>query len=266
MEQRLEISKYSLFIKEEGAGTPILMLHSYWGNHRLFDNLANSLKVKHHVIRIDMPGHGKSGAPPVDYHFEPFAYILHELIVKLNIHQKIIVIGHSMGGYAAMAFAAKYPELIEKLVLMHSPVQQADEPSIKLRNREALLIENGKKELLLQATIQSNFAPGNSDIFPNAVLELYQSASQVTQIGALRSIAAMNTRSSQLQFLQKSPFPILIVVGDHDKVYDAAGQLKDAMTMSKAEILRLTESGHCGFLEEEDKVLDRLSEFLKVKN
>lgn len=266
MEQRLEISNYSLFIKEEGAGTPILMLHSYWGNHRLFDNLANSLKVKHHVIRIDMPGHGKSGAPPTDYHFDSFADVLHQVKGKLNIHQKIIVIGHSMGGYAAMAFASKFPHLIEKLILMHSPVQQADEPSIKLRNREALLIENGKKELLLQATIPSNFAPGNSDRFPNAILELYQSASQVSEIGALRSIKAMNSRSSHLQFLQKSPFPILIIVGEQDKVYDAAGQLKDALTISKAEILRLTESGHCGFLEEEDKVLDRISEFLKVEN
>lgn len=266
MEQRLEFSEYSLFIKEEGTGSPILMLHSYWGNHHLFDNLANSLKVKHHVIRIDMPGHGKSGAPPEDYHFDSFANILHQVVVKLNIHQKIIVIGHSMGGYAALAFATKYPELIEKLVLMHSPVQQADEPSIKLRNREAMLIEKGKKELLLQATIPSNFAPGNSDRFPNAVLELYQSASQVNEIGALRSIKAMNTRSSYLQFLQRSPFHILIIVGEHDKVYDAAGQLKDALTMPKAKILRLTESGHLGFLEEEDNVLDGLNEFLKVKN
>lgn len=266
MEQRLEISKYSLFIKEEGSGTPILMLHSYWGNQCLFDSLANFLKVKHRVIRIDMPGHGKSDAPPADYHFDSFAAMLHELIVKLNIHQKIVVIGHSMGGYAAMAFAAKYPELIEKLVLMHSPVQHADEQSINLRNRESKLIEKGKKELLLQVTISSNFAPGNSERLPNVVHELHQSASQVTQIGALRSIVAMNTRSNYLQFLRRAPFPILIVIGEHDKVYDAAGQLKDALTMPKAEILWLKESGHLGFLEEEDKVLDRLNKFLKVEN
>jgi pimeloyl-ACP methyl ester carboxylesterase len=266
MEERIEINEFTLFVKSEGTGTPILMLHSYWGNQSLFDSLANFLKVTHRIIRIDLPGHGLSSVPPTNYHFDTFSPILHELILKLNIHQKIIVLGHSMGGYAAMAFAAKFPDLIEKLILMHSPVQQADEPSIKLRNREAMLIEKGKKELLLQATISSNFAPENSDRFPNVVHALYQSASQVSQLGALQSIIAMNTRSNYLNFLQTSPFPIFIMIGEQDMVYDSADQLKDALTIPKAKTLWLKESGHLGFFEEENKVFEGLNEFLEVEN
>jgi len=263
MEQLFEFNGYQIFTKVEGEGRPVLLLHSYWGSHILFDHLASVLSAGLKVIRIDLPGHGKSGIPPLDYSFEKFAAILNELLNRLGVGEKVSIIGHSMGGYMAMAFAAKYPKRMTSLVLMHSPTKEADIKSIKLRGREGRLLQKGKKELLLQLTIPSNFAPENLDSMGNVLALMNQTSDQVTVDGALRSICAINQRKNYLGELQTAYFPILIVIGRSDNVYPAEEQLDDAQLISNAEVLMLDHSGHLGFLEEEELVVEKLSAFLE---
>lgn len=266
MEQIFEFGNYSIFTKNEGHGPPLLLLHSYWGGQILFDKMAFDFSKTRNLIRIDLPGHGKSGPPPADYSFESFATVLNELLIRLKITEKISIVGHSMGGYAALAFVRKYPERIASLVIMHAPVKEAEMKSVKLRNREAQLIKKGRKDLLLQLTIPSNFAPGNSEMMVNELRLLYNTANQVTIEGALGSIRAMNHRANNLEVLKKRCYPILIIVGKYDKVYSAEGQVEDANQIPGAEVLLLEHSGHLGFLEEEEIVLARLKSFLAVES
>jgi len=162
-----------------------------------------------------------------------------------------------------MAYAAKYPEKIGSLILMHSPLRQADIQSIKQREREAKFLMKGKKDLLLQVTISSNFAPGNSEIMVEELRALNQSASEVTLEGALGAIHAINNRMDAIPMLQKTDYPVLIIIGKYDKVYRAEEQLSDASLIPKAEILFLEHSGHLGFWEEEEVVFQRLGKFLE---
>lgn len=263
MEQVIEVIDCHIFTKVEGEGRPLLLLHSYWGSHILFDRLATVLSAKMKVIRIDLPGHGKSGMPPINYTFEQFSVILNQLLIRLDIREKVSIIGHSMGGYVALAFAAKYPERIASLVLMHSPTTSADIKSIKLREREGRLLQKGKKELLLQVTIPSNIAPENIGIMGDAIALINHTSDQVTTEGALRSIYAINHRGNYLTVLQNAQYPILIVIGKYDNVYNANDQLEDASQIPKAEVLMLNQSGHLGFLEEEKLVLKKLEMFLE---
>lgn len=262
-EQLFELSGYRLFTKVEGEGSPILLLHSYWGSHVLFDRLANFLSTKMMVIRIDLPGHGKSGTPPLDYTFDQFATVLNELLLLLNVTGKLSIIGHSMGGYVALAFAAKFPKRMASLVLMHSPTRAADEQSIKLREREGRLLTKGKRELLLQVTIPSNFAPGNAGIMDDSLFKLIEASNQVTLDGALHSIYAINHRGNSLAALQKANYSILIVIGKYDNVYSAAEQLIDASQIPNAKVLMLNHSGHLGFMEEEEEVMKEIGAFLQ---
>lgn len=261
MEQIIELDNYKIFVKTEGEGPPLLLLHSYWGNLLLFDDLAKAFSKTRKVIRIDLPGHGNSSTPPSGYRFDSFAGILNELLDRLNIEEKVSIIGHSMGGYIAMAYADQFPERIEFLILMHSPIREADNQSIRSRNREASLLLKGKRDLLLQVTIPSNFAPEHKPATERLVALLNQTANQVTIDGAQRSIEAMNHRCNYLKTLQNETFPILIIVGKYDKVYNADDQLDDASKIPRAEVLLLDYSGHMGFMEEPAKVLGSLKQF-----
>ena len=264
MKQIIDIANYKIFVNTEGEGNPILLLHSYWGGEHLFDRLAGVLSKSRKVIRIDLPGHGNSGNPPEGYRFDDFAHVLTALLIHLGISEKAAIIGHSMGGYVALAYVACFPEKIDSLVLMHAPVREADLQSIKLRNREAALLFKGKKELLLQVTIPSNFAPEDHPQKRDWIELLYQTANRVTLKGAFRSIEAMNYRRNYLETLQNSNYPILIIIGKYDKVYPADGQLADGFQIPNAEILLLDHSGHLGFLEEEESVTNKLKEFVNL--
>ena len=262
-EQILYISNYKIYTKVIGNGSPILLLHSYWGNHTLFDHLVERLTQKNKVILVDLPGHGKSGPPPPEYIFEHYALVINELLDHLDILEKISIVGHSMGGYVALAFAAKYPEKLSSLTLMHSHLRQADIQSIKQREREAKFLLKGKRDLLLQVSISSNFAPGNSERLTEELAMLNQSASEVSLEGALGAIHAINNRMNAIPILQKADYPILIIIGRYDKVYRAEEQLSDAKQVPKAEVLLLEHSGHLGFWEEEELVLERLGKFFE---
>ena len=266
MEKITEIVQYKLFTKISGEGTPILMLHSYWGSHRLFENLSQNLSKINKIIRVDFPGHGNSENPPPDFTFEQFADITDELLVRLNISEKIIIIGHSMGGYAAMAYATRFKDKVASLVLFHSPIRKADHQSIKLRNKEGQLLLKGKKALLLQFTIPSNFAPENLGRMTSEIALIRDLALEVTVEGALGAIYAINHRADSIPLLQRSVFPILIFIGLHDKVYKAEEQLEDAALLPNAKVVVLNHSGHLGFLEEEALVIDKISLFLKGLN
>jgi len=263
MEQLFEIEEYKIFTKVEGDGPPLLLIHSYWGSQCLFDHLSEALSAQMKVIRIDLPGHGFSDSPPVDFNFEKFALILNELLFRLDIPGKISLLGHSMGGYAALAFAARFPERISSLVLMHTHAKAADLKSIKLREREGRLLLHGKKDLLLQVMIPSNFAPGNTVNMEKALTLLNLTGNQVTLVGALSSISAINHRCDSMVMLQSAHYPILIIIGKHDKVYRPKEQLDEASQIPNAEVLMLNHSGHLGFLEEEDLVLKRLQSFFE---
>jgi pimeloyl-ACP methyl ester carboxylesterase len=266
MKQILEIEGYRIYTIVEGEGSPLLLLHSYWGSHILFDRLTAVLSATMRVIRIDLPGHGKSGIPPSDYTFEKFAVVLNTLLIRLDVREQVSIIGHSMGGYAAMAFARQYPEKMASLVLMHSPTKAADNQSIKLREREYRLLRKGKKDLLLQVTIPSNFASENLDSMENEISLLFQTSNLITTEGALMSIHAINHRGNSLEVLQNAKYPILIIIGKYDKVYSADDQLAEGAKIPNAEVMLLCHSGHLGFLEEEFLVGNKLLAFLETNS
>lgn len=106
-----------LHSKVVGAGTPLLILHGYFGMGDNWKTHALALsKIGFEVHMIDQRNHGRS------FHSDVFDY---EVLVEDLLHyitakglSKCCVLGHSMGGKTAMLFATQYPELVEKLVVV----------------------------------------------------------------------------------------------------------------------------------------------------
>ena len=255
-------NNFEIFVNVDGEGEPLLLLHSYWGSSELFDSLAEKLATYFKVIRFDFPGHGKSAAPKKDYTFNEFAPTIDYLLTQISIDDKILLVGHSMGGYASMAFAKQFSERVKKLVLMHSPLCDADAKSIKLREREAALLQHGRKEIFLRTILPTNFAPGNETKFENAFDKINKISREVTLEGALAAIHAINLRDDSRQNIKRLNIPKLIIIGKFDKVYDPEDMMKETIELSDTKVLLLNQSGHLGFLEEEKIVVKNLLAFL----
>ena len=264
MEKFIEVSGYKIFTKTEGSGKPLLLLHSLWGNLHIFDNITRNLSQRYKVIRIDFPGHGRSSSPKNDYTFEELAPVINEILTRLGITEKIILFGHSMGGFAALAYAQLYEERIDSLILVQSLIREADAKSIKHRLRQAELIHQNRKNLLLKLSNESNFAEGNADKFPSQFVQLEHISNMVTPEGALAAISAINTRHDSIPFLTRAKFPMLVVIGKKDKIYNSDEQLAECELIPGAEVLVLHNSGHLGFIEEEAIFIERVSAFLDV--
>ncbi len=101
----------------KGDLPPLVLIHGAFANHLAWYSQIKFFSKLTEIYVLDLPGHGKSDKPMIDYTPQFFSNIVKHLIVKENIPKPIIA-GHSLGGIIAQTFAIAYPELVEKLILL----------------------------------------------------------------------------------------------------------------------------------------------------
>lgn len=101
----------------EGQGQPILCLHGITANCRCWDTLAQALTSTHHLFAMDLRGRGQSEKPSkgyaLEYHLQDINCVLDDLDLD-----RVVIMGHSLGAFIGLAFAAEYPERVERLILV----------------------------------------------------------------------------------------------------------------------------------------------------
>lgn len=101
----------------EGAGKPVLCIHGITANCRCWDTLAEALAPDYHVIAMDLRGRGRSDKPPrgyaLDYHLRDINCLLDDLGLD-----RAVIMGHSLGAFIGLDFAAEYPERVDRLILV----------------------------------------------------------------------------------------------------------------------------------------------------
>lgn len=114
----------NLNVIEAGSGAPLVIMHGLLGSARNWGGIATKLGETHHVMAVDMPNHGASPwSETMDY---PFMARQVAAFIKDRCGGKAVVVGHSMGGKAAMTLALTRPELVERLVVVDiAPVDYA---------------------------------------------------------------------------------------------------------------------------------------------
>ena len=100
-----------------GNGPPVLLLHGYAETSRMWQSLAAVLAPRLTVIAPDLPGIGDSSIPKSGIDMTTSAKRIHEAVRALG-YTKVRVVGHDIGLMVAYAYAALYPQEVEKLVLM----------------------------------------------------------------------------------------------------------------------------------------------------
>jgi pimeloyl-ACP methyl ester carboxylesterase len=106
----------NLFFREEGEGFPIVIVHGLYGSSDNWLTIGKKLSAEFKVLMIDQRNHGRSPNSE-EHNYEVMRNDLAEFFDQQKI-EKAILLGHSMGGKAAMYFAADYPERIEKLIVV----------------------------------------------------------------------------------------------------------------------------------------------------
>jgi pimeloyl-ACP methyl ester carboxylesterase len=104
---------------EAGEGSVLLLIHGIAGEWQNWREVIEPLARHHAVIAPDLPGHGASAAGGGDFSIGAMAASLRDLLVTLG-HERVTLVGHSLGGGVAMQLAYQFPEMVERLVLVSS--------------------------------------------------------------------------------------------------------------------------------------------------
>ncbi len=124
-----------------GIGDTIVFLHGFLENLTMWDVFSEKLSETYKVIAIDLPGFGQSDVISENHSMSTMAEAVNSVIKNEGI-SKCIFIGHSMGGYVALAFAELFEKKLNGIVLFHSQSAADDEEAKINRNRTIKIVEN----------------------------------------------------------------------------------------------------------------------------
>ena len=114
-----EVNGVRLHYLIAGKGDPVVLLHGYAESSHMWLPLIAKLADKHAVIAPDLRGFGQSAAPEDGYTKAAMARDIHALVKSLG-YGRIRLVGHDIGLMVAYAYAAQYPDDVDRLVLMEA--------------------------------------------------------------------------------------------------------------------------------------------------
>ena len=101
----------------EGKEKAILCIHGITANCRCWDVIADALSPSHKVLAMDLRGRGLSGAPSTGYSMEHHSRDILAVLDDLGL-ERVVLMGHSLGAFISLVFGAKYPERVDRIILV----------------------------------------------------------------------------------------------------------------------------------------------------
>lgn len=201
---------------DTGKGRTIVLLHGFLENQTMWQDLIPELNKKHRVITIDLLGHGKSGCLGYVHSMEDNAGAVRAVLSKIKI-RKAIFVGHSMGGYVALAFAELHPEMIKGLVLQNS-TSKADSEERKTNRDRAIKVVKEDYTSFVRLSITNLFSEENREKMTAEIEKVKVEALKTPLQGILASLEGMKIRKDREVLLHLTPFPKMLILGEKDLV------------------------------------------------
>lgn len=255
----LKFKKKNIFFTESGKGKVIVLLHGFTESSKIWGELAFRLSEKFRVVCIDLPGHGKSDTLAGVHSMELVAQVVLAVLKKLRIG-RCIMVGHSMGGYATLAFAEQYPEKLKGFGLFHSHCFPDTEEEKKNRDRTIDIVGQDKFGFMAQ------FIPG---LFPAEVHKKYakqiekliQRASKMSKEGVIAALEGMKGRKDQSELLKTTKLPVLFILGLRDAKAPKARLWEMVSLPERSQALILRDCGHMGYIEAPEETFRAIHHF-----
>lgn len=260
MNRSVEFEGINVTYTDQGQGRAIVLLHGYLLTKEAWQPLAAILTPEFRVIAVDLPGHGDSEVAGGIHTMDFLAEAVRAVIIHAG-EERVILAGHSMGGYATLAFAEKYPELLAGYVLFHShPWADAPE-TIEKRKREIEVVRAGKKDIMYPPNISNMFADENVGRMAAQLERLKENASRIPAEGIIALLNGMMRRPERAGVIEGGSVPLLWILGRHDNYFSPEKALRGIKLPSACEVTILENTGHLGFIEETERAAGLLKEF-----
>ena len=261
----IEIENIKYHIEVKGEGKPIICLHGFSENLSTWEFIELD---GHQLILIDLIGHGKSDKPkPCKYYsLKVMLKHLNKLIFKLGL-KKYSMLGYSMGGRIALAYALTYPKEIEKLILENASYGEEG-----FLNR----LKRRRNDLNLAKSIEGNGIEWFNQYWSD--LSIFKSQRRLSkaiikEISERRLLNEAQALSNTLKGtgqgkfpclkskISKLSMPILYISGEYDEKYEAVGKNFEKLNRNIKHVV-INGCGHNTHIEDTNAFVEVLNKFL----
>jgi len=247
-----EFDNRQMGYQKTGTGPAVILLHGFGEDHRIFNSTVTALEKNYTVYTPDLPGTGMSAINTDTYPSNFSIEYLADSAAALIKHEKIencTALGHSMGGYATMALAFKYPQYLKGFGLLHSTALPDTPLKIENRLRGISFIEKFGATTFLETTVPNLFGTHTKETNPGIVLDFIQALPQFSNEALIAYYHAMMARPNLTDVLATTTVPVLFVLGDQDIAVALEDTLPQTKMPNSAYLYVLENCGHMGMLE-----------------
>ena len=192
----------------------LVLLHGFMENLTIWEDMAAHLSDKFTLVKIDLPGHGLSEVYGEIHTMEFMATEVKQVTDSLNI-EAFHLLGHSMGGYATLAFTEKFPEVLKSITLFFSSYF-ADDDEKKEQRQKSLRIIKEAFPAYVNAGVPNLFNPNEKDFLEGKIEHAKKIALSTNNDGVLAAVKGMIERTDKTSVLDQFEGKILVIAGKHD--------------------------------------------------
>ena len=245
----------------EGPGDPLVLLHAFPLNGKMFEPQITALSSDRRVVAPDYPGFGRSPRTPAQPDMRYYAEGLSDLLDRLHF-ERVILGGVSMGGYVAFECMRLFPERISALVLANTRPEPDPSEMREVRNEMALRVARDGVEVLVE--LQMERLLSSESLQDQGLVEKVRTIIlENSPDGAVAALGAMRERPDSRPLLGEIDVPTLVVGGEEDDISSPEVMGAMAAEIPGASHLTIPNVAHLSNLEAPEKFNAALDDFLK---
>ena len=244
---------------DTGKGTAVVLLHGFLENSTMWDAFIPELSKKYRIITIDLLGHGQTESLGYVHTMEEQADMVFSVLSELRI-RKAAFVGHSMGGYIALAVAELYPDTIKGIALVNS-TSVADSDERKKNRDRAIQVVKKDHASFVKLSIANLFSEDNREKLAGKIEAIKEEALKTPLRGIVAALEGMKIRKDREVLLHFGPYPIVLVLGKKDPVLNYEDSLEQ-IENTRVQLVSFPD-GHMSPVENEKELAETLQQFLK---
>jgi pimeloyl-ACP methyl ester carboxylesterase len=233
----------------------ILLIHGFGESKIVWSHFIPLLDPKH---RYFCPDFSTSKAC---FSIEEYAEWLHKYCEKEKL-SNVVLIGHSMGGYIALEFCAKYPEMAVGLGLFHSSASADSDEKKENRDKTIQFLIKHDTNLFIKHfypnMFNEDFQKKNTELI-EANIQLF---SKIPNEALLAATLAMKSRKSHEETLKQLPYPVFQIIGTLDTFVNYKDALNQSLLLQHPHILALPNVSHAGMYESPQVCAEFINNYL----
>jgi 3-oxoadipate enol-lactonase len=245
----------------DGPGEPLVLLHAFPLNGRMFEPQMEAFSEGRRVVAPDYPGFGRSPRTPAQPDIRYYAEGVLGLLDRLGL-ERVVLGGVSMGGYVALGCMRLFPERVSGLILADTRPDADSEETRENRKNMARRVADEGVEVLIELQMRRLLARDTLENDEEVVEEVRGMILESSPGGVVAALGALRERPDSTPLLEKIEVPTLVIGGEEDGISSPEVMGAMAEKIPDSRHVTLPRAGHLSNLEAPEGFNAALKEFL----